>query len=120
MEDICIEEGLDVDGEYIRYTDNCSGQYKSKHVNNNLLNIRKIMPSLKSARFSYFEPNEGKNSSDGIGSCTKQAIKRETLTALEGFDNDRTAMAEELCRRVLSGLRLENGGVGTFTFFRYK
>ena len=90
---------------------------------NNLLNVQKnVSSSLESVDFCYFESNEGKNLSDTVGSLVKQAIARETLRTTEGVGDDspdqRLAIAEELKRRVLAGLNIEDGKCGAFSFFR--
>lgn len=58
-----------------RYSDSCTGQFRSRKCNAFLLNAPKTF-KLEKASFEYFEANEGKNVSDSIGSIVKCAFQR--------------------------------------------
>ena len=110
---------------YLRVTDNCLNQFKCQFVAKDLLQIRSnVSASLESARFSYFEPHEGKCLSDLLGSLAKQAGAFSTMMTMEGVgddsDDQRSAIVHEVVRRIRSGLNFdEDGRVGGFSFFRY-
>ena len=106
---------------YLRQSDNCLSQFKSRNTLYDLLEIRRVWPSLESARFSCFEPHEGKALSDVAGALAKLGAANETMrlgdaSALTGT---RTSIAQEYARRIRAGLSYdEDGRVGSFEFFR--
>ena len=112
---------------YIRWTDQCAGQFRSQFVVNNLFHIRDICPDLESATFKYFESHEGKNVSDLIGAMAKQSFARSisrSSNLLDGLGNNdddadqEMVVAEQIKERMLSGLTFEDGKVGGFSFFQ--
>ena len=105
---------------WIRWTDNCTAQFKSQYTLYDLANVRTgVSPSIATARFSTFEPGESKNASDGLGSFDKQAIDRTTMTTMDGLGDEPMAITEEMARRLIAGLNFKDGNrVGGFSFFR--
>ena len=123
FEQILPEENVRV-LNYIRVSDNCLNQFKCQFTARDLLRIRSnVSALLETARFSYFEPHEGKCLSDLLGSLAKQAGAFATMMTMEGVgdgsDDQRTAIAQEVVRRIRSGLNYDQDGrVGGFSFFR--
>ena len=108
----------------LRYSDNCTQQFKSQKVNQDLLTIRETIPDLETVRYSYFEPNEGKAQSDTLGALAKGAADRETLRTLSGVGDEsadqKGAITEEIARRIRAGLNFkEDGSVGGYAFFEW-
>ena len=106
---------------YLRYSDNCLSQFKSRFTLEELLRIRLTWLALVSARFSYFEANEGKSSSDLGGALAKLALKTVTLAMgdASGLSGTRASIAQEVVRRIRAGLSYgDDGKVGNFAFFR--
>ena len=106
---------------YLWYSDNCLSQFKSRFTLEDMLRIRQTWLTLLSARFSYFEANEGKSASDWGGALAKLALTSVTLRMGDGsgLSGSRASIAQEVVRRICAGLSYgEDGRVGGFSFFR--
>ena len=60
----------------LRWTDNCPNQYKCKYTNQKLLDAPQSLGVGGHVEWNYFEPGEGKNSSDSLGALAKLAYFR--------------------------------------------
>ena len=72
MFQILCEIGLEINS-WQRWSDGCGAQFKSQYCNADLLNAKDSF-KLQNASFLYFEANEGKNTSNTIGSIVKCAF----------------------------------------------
>ena len=69
---------------WVRFSDGCASQFRSRKVNADLLKSQKDF-DLNQVSFQYFEANEGKNISDSIGSIVKCAFQRGIMKRNEGI-----------------------------------
>ena len=71
---------------WIRFSDGCGAQFKSGYAVADLFNAKETF-KLENAWFNFFESNEGKNTSDSIGSIVKCAFLRAILKSQGGVDD---------------------------------
>ena len=115
-----------------RWSDQCAGQFRSQNTNYNLLCTReRVCQQLLDVIWNYFESHEGKNTSDMLGGLCKQAylaIMRRLFNLLNAVDgvgvvdpdaDQLMAIAEQVKERMLAGLNIVDGRLGTFSFFKY-
>ena len=97
------EKGFEVNN-VLRFSDTCAAQFRSKYVNGDLRNMKKnlSLPDWGQVTLCYFEPNEGKNISDVIGSICKNSWKRSIFQNREGI-----ITVDHLVDRMKSGLKEE-------------
>ena len=123
-----IEEEVFPPTRWIRWSDQCAAQFRSRFVVENLLKTReRVSSKLTSVAFSYFESHEGKNLSDTIGGILKQAYARATgwiSGPNDGVGNDGDSahqpmvIADQIKERMMQGLTFVDGRVGSFAFLR--
>jgi hypothetical protein len=96
-----------------RWSDNCNGQYKSQFVLYDLINVvNAVSPTLIDVEFMYFEPNEGKNLSDTIGSLCKSAFLR-----AQQVNGEAVVTVDDMVSRMLEGMQVNpDGSYGSFSF----
>lgn len=72
--------------DWLRFTDGCGAQFRSRFVNADLINAKSLF-KLNNVGFEYFEANEGKSVSDTIGSVVKCAFVRAMYKQDQGVSN---------------------------------
>ena len=82
---------------WLRYSDGCASQFRSRKVNANLLSAPQDF-NLQNVSFDYFEANEGKNISDSIGSIVKCAFQRGIAKSEQGLTT---------CKEIVEVIRAE-------------
>ena len=71
---------------WIHYSDGCGTQFKSGYVVADMLHATENY-QVKSVSFNYFESQEGKSCSDGIGSIVKYLFTRGMLKSQQAVCN---------------------------------
>ena len=71
---------------WVRFSDGCSAQFKSRFVNADLQNSLELF-GLETATFNYYESHERKNISDSIGSMAKASLRRAVLKVDESVSS---------------------------------
>lgn len=69
---------------WVRYSDTCTGQFRSKFTMLKLVQAKEDL-KLESAGWSFFEAHEGKNTSDTIGSIVKCAFLKAVADQNQGL-----------------------------------
>ena len=75
--------GFEID-YWIRWTDGCEAQFRSRFVNSDLMKA-KARFDLKRVSFEYFEAHKGKNTSNTIGLLVKGAFLRGMAQRMKGL-----------------------------------
>ena len=119
-----MEEEAFLPSSWVRYTDNCTSQFKSQYTLNDLTNVRTgVSPSIAAARWMTFEPDHGKNRSDGLGSFVKQSAERTIMRIMSGLGDESPdqlkVIVEQLREQILASLHFQDGKrVGNLSFLR--